>query len=366
MSKPQLRIVNGIALDQSLPESNVGWQTIAVEGRWDGHWMGPFELTPRMFEEMSQHRRAKSIDTVVDYEHATLFSDKAPASGWIKQLLPNRGENGQAQLLAQIEWTAAAAAHIRASEYRYLSPVILYHTRDRKSGRLGGASIHSLALTNTPFLEELPEVRLNSLRAALIGGLEATGEDKTMDEFLKALRAKLGLPEDAADEETLRALDSLISTNNSRGQQLTALHKRLGLPEDATRERAIAEIVALQNPASRVPADRVAVLEQQLAQERAERLVEAAQRDGKISADPEEVKFATDLALRDPEAFAAMLKFKGQAVPMSRVPHPSRQATDRRATQDEHSDEEASACKQLGLSTEDLDKYNSDDYVPRV
>ncbi len=131
------------------------WLKIGVTGHWKGHSAGEFELDQHSYQQMIDNAKKRGLDIVTDYEHATLWSfDKAPAAGWISiDPLHLKVEDGE--LYAQIEWTATAAAHIEAKEYKFLSPVFVPNTLDQITGDNIGWTLHSVALTNTPFLSEL-------------------------------------------------------------------------------------------------------------------------------------------------------------------------------------------------------------------
>lgn len=149
-------------LKASIEMTDTPWLTIGVSGKWEGHIAGTFEMNQNVFEQMVANFDKGGIDIVCDYEHQTLYGDTAPASGWIKQTpISLKAQNGTLQ--AQIEWTEKAKAHIEAKEYRYLSPVFAPNTISQADASNIGWTLHSVALTNKPFLEELGEVRLNKL-----------------------------------------------------------------------------------------------------------------------------------------------------------------------------------------------------------
>ena len=133
------------------------WIKIGLFGKWKGHQNGTFELNATLFEQIVANFKSSTIDIVVDYEHATLSEPKAIASGWIsKEPLHLKFE--KEALWVKIDWTAQAKKHIENREYRYLSPVFVFETVDRQTSENIGATLHSVALTNTPFLEELDAV----------------------------------------------------------------------------------------------------------------------------------------------------------------------------------------------------------------
>lgn len=133
---------------------------IALEGTWEGHVAGSFTITRNDIAQMKQNFDNQQIDVVADYEHQTILGEKAPASGWIKRMEAEEVE-GASHLYAYIAWTDEASGMIRNREYRYVSPVLIPHTIDKKSGKDIGWSVHSISLTNVPFLEELGEVFIN-------------------------------------------------------------------------------------------------------------------------------------------------------------------------------------------------------------
>lgn len=91
---------------------------------------------------------------MVDYEHQTQLAAQngqpAPAAGWITSLEWEEGRG----LFAGVDWTDKARAHIRAGEYRYISPVFAF---DRQSGAV--LRLICAALTNHPALAALTTLR---------------------------------------------------------------------------------------------------------------------------------------------------------------------------------------------------------------
>ena len=89
-----------------------------------------------------------------------------PASGRKPARLPSRGPQSPASSARFILWgwyepTERARALIGRREYRYISPAIDWGARSKRTGRPQGATLTSVALTNRPFLEELPQIHLS-------------------------------------------------------------------------------------------------------------------------------------------------------------------------------------------------------------
>jgi len=155
------RIINSVELAAE-PARRV---KLAARGKWLGHpHPGGEELTDErmrsIVEQFGRHYAENRAGLVVDFNHATLLvlkglckPDEAIAAGWIRQVALENGEP-----FGDVEWTANAAAKIRAGEFRYLSPVFEFDVPDRVSGETVPCRLHSVALTNKPFLTELPAV----------------------------------------------------------------------------------------------------------------------------------------------------------------------------------------------------------------
>ena len=174
-----------------------------IDGRpYDApHW----NLTPERGAQIVATLNQRSIDMVVDYEHATLGVQKsgkpAPASGWLKsggfQYI-----KGVGVCSAQFEWTEKATGYISSEEYKYLSPVFIYD----KTGEV--QQLLHVALTNTPNLDQLPEARLAAAAQDFLSQ-NSQQQDSTMEELLEQLRWMLNLPLSATAEEITAELGKL-------------------------------------------------------------------------------------------------------------------------------------------------------------
>lgn len=163
-------------------------------------------------------RYAGSTDILVDYEHQsrnTLENGKpAPAAGWIKEV-----EARPDGLYGRVEWTANAAAAIKAKEYRYISPVY-FHT---KAGEI--LALQTVGLTNVPNLD-LFEVSAHSIFST---------RNTEPEVSMKKVLAALGLADGGSEDDVLIAINSLLTSS-------TAIAVAAGLTKDAKSE-AIATAV---------------------------------------------------------------------------------------------------------------------------
>ncbi len=133
------------------------WIQIAKAGKY--HKGGPFELNYQVFSDIIRNFETTANRRVaIDFEHASesdptdgaIPTQGAPAQGWITKL--EMRDHGST-LWALVEWLPLAKKYIKAGQYKYFSPAIRFHARDRNTGEVVGARLTSGALTNNPFLD---------------------------------------------------------------------------------------------------------------------------------------------------------------------------------------------------------------------
>jgi phage I-like protein len=140
---------------------------VAVTGAWvkDG---GKFSLALADLQSMIENfgkRQNKEIN--VDYDHASEQpevgrGDAIPSAGRILRLEdPQPFEGNRWILFGHYEPTDRARDLINGREYRYISPAIDKRAKDKATGDAQGTTLTTVALTNRPFLEEMPEVYLS-------------------------------------------------------------------------------------------------------------------------------------------------------------------------------------------------------------
>lgn len=121
-----------------------------------------FSITPEDLDSIVQNfEKRLNNQVVIDYEHASEKPEVAagqpiPAAGWIHGLSVKGN-----MLVARVEWTPQARNYIKNGQYRFFSPAINWGVKDKVSGDYQGATMTSGALTNHPFLEELPPILLS-------------------------------------------------------------------------------------------------------------------------------------------------------------------------------------------------------------
>jgi len=155
---------------------------------------------------------------MVDYDHQLIHTVRngqpAPAAGWITDL-----EARKDGIWGLIEWTAKAAAHLAAREYRYISPYF-YWARD--SGEI--SRIVNAGLTNNPALEmaALANTQMENMQ--------------NMEEIEGELRSLLNLAADAPGDAILEAVRGLSSTASAAASARPDRFVPIELFEEVTAE----------------------------------------------------------------------------------------------------------------------------------
>lgn len=184
----------------------------------------------------------------IDYEHQSMLAaangQPAPSAGY---MLGFEWRDGTG-LFARVEWTERALGFIKAGEYRYISPVILF---DTKTGEITG--LHNAALVSTPAL-----LGMDAVQAALANEFPPTPLKQESDMDLATLVALLGLAAGASAQDVTTAIQALIAqaarpavpaalaaqlglqANADEAAALSALAKRLSTPDQATLQQMTA------------------------------------------------------------------------------------------------------------------------------
>jgi phage I-like protein len=183
---------------------------VALAGEWKSREL---KVREKELTQMLDNYRKEGRDILFDYDHKCLggFLSEADsrAAGWGKHM-----EIREGALYVQMEPTARGREAIEAGEYRYLSPVFEYQRADRVSGKImKDWRLHSVALTNTPYLTELPAIK-NS---------EHEGGNH-MEDLLKALGCE-------TEEDALARIQEMRDALSGSEAQVTALQAQVNQAE---------------------------------------------------------------------------------------------------------------------------------------
>jgi phage I-like protein len=318
------------------------WVMLARTGAWLGHPAAPEVVEPRhlgsALDYFERHYAAHGTDLVIDYGHSSMAapSGRAPAAGWVNRMeLRGGGE----ELWGRVLWTTEAAGAIARREYRYLSPVFRFDRPDRLTGESVPLQIHSVALTNTPFLTELeglntaaddggPTPTEGGTEMPILQGLAAALEEEPAE-----LAGRLGLEADAEDRAVAEALMANAETTAADRAALVqlraaaaALRARLHLAEDATEQDVLNALDAAARRSD------------------AEELVDGAVREGRVP--PAHRDFYLREALGDLRAARDVIN----SLPVLTAPQPVPPVRTAGAL----TDGEEAVRRQLGLTTEQM------------
>ena len=324
------------AADGKMPEwflfFKEGWNEIEGEGK--------ALVDRRAYDEVAARFVRRGNDIVVDYEHQTVEGKKAPAAGWIKDFRYRDGVG----IEAKADWNAEAAGYIEKKEYRYFSPVFLVRKNDKRV-----IAVHSVALTNAPKLNHL-----TPLLAKLGANFEK--EDHDMSEFLKKLITKLGLAEDAGEDQVVEAVETVVAKAEKGPDQVEVVAKdvlqALDLKEGDDASTVVASIHALkQSTKGTVSREEFDRLQKDLNKRDADEVVAKATLAGKITADQKE--WADEYAQRDLEGFRTFVAKAPVVIPVEELPGQKKKADG------VIDDTTLTVAKMMGNTEEDLKKYGA-------
>jgi phage I-like protein len=162
---------------------------LAITGKWV-RGSTSFAITRPDLEDIVRNFRERQNGEInVDYDHASEMPEVAaggpvPSAGRIVKLDRPEPLNGSRKLevgnirqptddsllptsdsrfilYGWYEPTERARELLKSREYRYISPAIDWAAQNKHTGKPQGTTLTSVALTNRPFLEELPQIRLS-------------------------------------------------------------------------------------------------------------------------------------------------------------------------------------------------------------
>ena len=200
---------------------------IAVTGEWKGHYNGAFSLNLEDLQQIKTKFDNAKVDGVIDLDHETVFKGTGEAYGWIKELFFKGDE-----LWAKIEWLETGLELIKSRKYKYISPVFLPNTIEQVTATNIGWTLHSAALTNRPFMEELGEIKVNNKQNQIQNKEESMTpeEQKKMDDLeakVKELEDKLKNKDEEIEKEKEKSVetevDNAIALNKVSAAQKESL-----------------------------------------------------------------------------------------------------------------------------------------------
>lgn len=184
----------------------------SIVGEWK-HPIRDFNISKEDLTFICNDFQKKKKELLFDYDHRSLgvFGCESKAAGWGKEMrVTSEG------LEIDVEFTPVGLEMVKNKEYRYLSPVYQFSSqrKDRK------VYLHSVALTNVPFLKELP---------AITNSEQNKGEQVMLEELLKLLQCSEETVTQKVQELMTQSKD--LATKNSelltQNQEVTVKNSEL-------------------------------------------------------------------------------------------------------------------------------------------
>lgn len=241
-----------LAADQETPRKRI---QVAKLGRFKDPRYGTFTITEQDVSSWVRNLEEHFGGEVpIDRDHATDKGTSSEAMAWIRNL----AIEGDA-VTADVEWTPAGEELVRQKRYRYISPTFVSALRDQQGNTKGPALLRA-ALTNNPFLHDMPAVSLDAGAFQTATPDPAGGPDtrRTMGHLHKIALA-LGLDENADEATVLAAVEQAKTTSptvtldaatalvQAEGKVILSKDDHAKLTTDAAKAGALeARVVALE------------------------------------------------------------------------------------------------------------------------
>jgi hypothetical protein len=237
------------------------WVIVAKSGEYRGYngSADPFTFDKAVFDQITRNLRAHpsykrgtdgyGTTRIVpwDYEHSSTHPPSegslpvsgSPAQGWSYDFDVRKGDHGEWELWSLTEFLEPARSYIRAGKYRWASVSLVFDAVNPRSGENVGATIMSIALTNSPFIEGMQEL-VASKGAALSDHTPHKSEEETMDRILKALSVK-------SLDEAVERIANLLADSAELSQlkpEIEQLRANASKSEEEQVESDVAEAMA--------------------------------------------------------------------------------------------------------------------------
>lgn len=177
---------------------------VAKLGRFKDPRYGTFEITASDVDSWVRNLQEHFGGEVpIDRDHATDKGTSSEAMAWIRNL----AVEGDA-VTADVEWTPAGEELVRQKRYRYISPTFVSALKDQQ-GITKGPALLRAALTNNPFLHDMPAVSLDAgdVFAQRQPDPEPAPDTRSVMSPLTKIALALGLDENADEATCLAAVE---------------------------------------------------------------------------------------------------------------------------------------------------------------
>lgn len=231
----------GYWVDLTTAQFNEDGKSSWIQGMTTGTYNHPvhgeIKLTEERISRFAENVNAKvrGTDLDIDYDHKAGTTE---AAGWV-----TAAEARPEGLFLLVEWTEEGAKKVKSRAYRYFSPEFADEWTHPKSGTTFKDVLFGGGITNRPFLKDILPINMSDL---VLEDHSPSSGGKYMDP--KELRTKLGLPEDATDDQVDAALASKKTEPEPVPAPVAASDPEVAkLAETNPAVKALMEQVAAQN-----------------------------------------------------------------------------------------------------------------------
>lgn len=196
---------------------------IARTGKWKHPEYGEFAITNKDLSEIeSNFGTIRESLPPINYEHGEGVDASVGAAGWVQKVWREDGK-----LLGEVYWTKEGWNKIQTGAFKYISPEIRFHYKDKENGKDQGTVLIGAALTTKPWIEDLAIVlsenvfleeklsfqEIQGIAQALnLQEFDRKAVIVALENFLKG-QFNIDLPDFARKVEILRTLLHAISGN---------------------------------------------------------------------------------------------------------------------------------------------------------
>lgn len=308
---------------------------LLMPGTWRGY-RGPdgeqrtITITPQDIQaaydyHLLRKERNPQRDLVLDYEHQTLSGDVAPAAAWFDLAIKDG-----VLYATNVRWVDKAKHMVESGEYRYVSPVFKFNAVDKETGKVFRMAVFNAALTNEPFIDELPPLIMKGTDIQLFQSSKEGNMNSVLQFMTQFLALAAGTTDDVVvakskeyftrfkdlgiafkDETAMTAeefftqVKSAIEAGQKFRANYEAVAKALGENADALPEKLTALIAAKSDTSNYVPKAEFLALKAKFDEREVDELIAAAMQKGKISPATKDTYRA--LALKDRQAFTEIM-----------------------------------------------------------
>ncbi len=215
---------------------------IVPVGSFPQHPDGAHEVTEKHISEMAENLKNSGSDILFDYGHESLWNPSAEAAGWSNSAKVEAKPDGL--YIEYPQFTEEASQKISSRKFRYFSPVYSLNYK-AKDGTHSGASLVSVAITNTPYFNS----EIEHIRNSFI--------NKQKRYKLETIRSFFGID----PEEDIGKVDDIITTfiNSSGIAHFSDIPEKL-LTNGNTLEKLKKDITSLNAKVNSGKSDKAEIL----------------------------------------------------------------------------------------------------------